>query len=58
MRKLYLSNTLLVVGVFLLGCFAVLEAAGVHSDPIVPAFSAFFIGCTAVLDRVGVPALK
>ncbi len=52
------SNTLLVFGTFLLVGFAVLELLGMHSDPLVPALSAFFIGCTAVLDRMGEPKLK
>jgi len=46
------SNTLLGFGVLLLVIFAVLEASGLHSDPLLPAFAAFFIGCTAVLDRM------
>jgi hypothetical protein len=52
------SNTLLGFGILLLVGFGVLEVLGMHSDPLVPAFSAFFIGCTAVLDRMGEPKLK
>lgn len=58
MRKVFLSNTLLIIGVLLLGSFAIMEATGLQSDPILPAFAAFCIGCTAVLDRVAIPALK
>lgn len=52
------SNTLLVFGTCLLIGFVVLELLGMHSDPLVPAFSAFLIGCTAVLDRMGEAKLK
>ncbi len=52
MRKLYVSNTLLGVGVLMLFGFGAMEFAGLHSDPLLPAFAAFCIGCTAVLDRV------
>ena len=52
------SNSLLLLGTFLLIGFVGLELFGMHSDPLVPAFSAFFIGCTAVLDRMGEPKLK
>ena len=52
MRKLYLSNTLLSLGVLILLSFGFIEVAGVQSDPLLPAFAALLIGCTAVLDRV------
>lgn len=52
MRKLHLSNTLLSLGVLILISFGLIEATGVQSDPLLPAFSALLIGCTAVLDRV------
>ena len=53
MKKPLVSNTLLILGILMLFYFVMLEAQGFHSDPLIPAFSAFFIGCTAVLDRVG-----
>lgn len=53
MHRTYVSNTLLLFGVLVLTAFAVMEVAGLRTDPLVPAFSAFLIGCTAVLDRLG-----
>lgn len=53
-----MSNGLLVVGVLMLGIFAVLALAGVTSDPLLPAAAAFLIGCTAVIDRVSSHELK
>ena len=58
MRKSFFSNSLLGLGIVILGSFAVLEATGLHSDPLLPALAAFCIGCTAVLDRVGVEPAK
>ena len=58
MQKHYLSNTLLCLGVLILFGFAVVEAAGVKTDPLLPAFSALLIGCTAVIDRIGMPELS
>ena len=52
MRKLYLSNALLSLGVLILLSFGFIEVNGVQSDPLLPAFAALLIGCTAVLDRV------
>lgn len=52
MQKLYVSNTLLSLGVLILLSFGLIEVSGVQSDPLLPAFAAFCIGCTAVLDRV------
>ena len=57
MRKLYLSNTFLSVGVLMLLGFGAMEFVGLRSDPLIPAFAAFCIGCTAVLDRVAVRSL-
>jgi hypothetical protein len=58
MRKSFLSNSLLAIGVVMLGGFAVMETTGLNADPLLPAFAAFCIGCTAVLDRIGVHQLK
>jgi uncharacterized membrane protein len=52
MRKLYLSNALLGLGVLFLLSFGVIEVNGLQSNPLLPAFAALLIGCTAVLDRV------
>lgn len=49
----WMSNTLLMAGVGMLGLFVMLQATGNAIDPLLPATSAFLIGCTAVLDRVG-----
>jgi len=57
MRKLYVSNTFLGVGVLMLLGFGAMEFAGLRSDPLLPAFAAFCIGCTAVLDRVAIRRL-
>jgi hypothetical protein len=53
MLTAWMSNTLLVAGIVMLGLFALLHATGSTIDPLLPATSAFLIGCTAVLDRVG-----
>jgi hypothetical protein len=58
MRKLYLSNTLLGLGVLILMSFGLIEFNGLQSDPLLPAFAALLIGCTAVLDRVSFHQLK
>jgi hypothetical protein len=58
MHKELISNALLVAGVLLLTGFALLEMAGLSTNPLLPAFAAFFIGGTAVLDRVNAPQLK
>ena len=58
MRKSFVSNSLLALGILMLFTFAILEATGLHSDPLLPALAAFCIGCTAVLDRVGVHQFK
>jgi hypothetical protein len=52
MRKLYLSNALLSLGVLILLSFGLIEMNGLQSDPLLPAFAALLIGCTAVLDRI------
>ena len=52
MRKLYVSNALLSLGVLILLSFGLIEFNGIQSDPLMPAFAALLIGCTAVLDRV------
>jgi hypothetical protein len=52
MRKLYLSNALLSLGVLILLSFGFIEFKGIQSDPLLPAFAALLIGCTAVIDRV------
>jgi hypothetical protein len=54
MRKVYLSNALLSLGVLFLLSFGLIEINGVQSDPLLPAFAALLIGCTAVLDRITV----
>ena len=52
MRKFYVSNALLGLGVLFLLSFGFIEVHGFQSDPLLPAFAALLIGCTAVLDRV------
>lgn len=52
MRKVYVSNTLLSLGVLILMSFGLIEINGIESDPLLPAFAALLIGCTAVIDRV------
>ncbi len=51
-RRILFSNAFLGLGILMLLCFAIFQAEGLQSDPLLPAFSAFFIGCTAVLDRL------
>ena len=58
MHKSLFSNFLLVLGVVMLGSFALMEATGLSVDPLLPALSAFCIGGTAVLDRVGAQQFK
>jgi hypothetical protein len=53
MSKAFFSNSLLGIGTLMLIAFAVMELAGWHSDPILPALAALAISCTAILDRVG-----
>ncbi len=50
--KVFLSNALLVLGIFCLGGFAAFTLYGAQIDPIVPAFAALCIACTALLDRI------
>ena len=50
--KAFLSNAFLVIGLVILMCFAILEVRGLHSDPLLPAFSALFFGFTAIIDRL------
>ena len=52
MRKNIFSNAMLGVGIVVLVAFGGMEVAGLHADPLIPAFSAFLIGATAALDRV------
>jgi len=52
MRKPFLSNALLGLGVLFLLSFGFIEVTGIQSNPLIPAFAALLIGCTAVLDRV------
>ncbi len=58
MTKIYVSNTLLVLGAVLLVAVGLMEITGGQIDPLVPAFSALFIGGTAVIDRVGEGAIE
>lgn len=51
MPKERFSNVLLMLGAVMLLAFGIMEATGFHTDPLLPAFSAFLIGMTAVLDR-------
>lgn len=51
MAKERFSNVLLALGAAMLLAFGIMEATGFHTDPLMPAFSAFLIGMTAVLDR-------
>jgi hypothetical protein len=55
MTKAFFSNSLLGLGTFMLIAFVVMELAGWHSNPLLPALSALAIGGTAVLDRLGRP---
>lgn len=48
----WISNGLLLSGVFLLVWFGVAEVQGFATDPLMPALSALLIGSTAVLDRL------
>lgn len=58
MPKELFSNVLLMLGALTLIVFGVMEATGFHTDPLMPAFSAFLIGMTAVLDRNGFRRLR
>lgn len=58
MPKELFSNALLVIGAVTLLTFGVMEVTGFHTDPLMPAFSAFLIGATAVLDRGGFRRLR
>lgn len=52
MSKAFFSNSLLGIGTLMLMIFAVMELAGWHSDPLLPALAALAIACTAILDRM------
>lgn len=53
-RKSWISNALLMLGLTTLTGFGVLELTGFSAEPILPASAALLIGCTAVLDRLGI----
>ncbi|HHY56823.1 MAG TPA: hypothetical protein GYA08_15465 [Chloroflexi bacterium] len=58
MAKEQFSNVLLMLGAAMLLVFGIMEATGFHTDPLLPAVSAFLIGMTAVLDRSGLRRLR
>ena len=58
MPKELFSNVLLMLGAVTLIAFGIMEVTGLHTDPLMPTFSAFLIGMTAVLDRNGFRRLR